>query len=146
VIFSLGARFCVNQIYIDNEKSYLYHIDLTATDDGCEDINTFRVSLQRDLNETKAIFLFGRLLIDMDEIETAKNYFELLLERTSNDDQLDIATIHSYLGRIERHVQSTDKALFHHSIVLQVRIHIDLLLNILSSRFVKSISHHTIKI
>jgi hypothetical protein len=66
----------------------------------------------------------------MDDIEKAKNFFQLLLDTTSKDDQFDIAAIHSYLGRIERDARLIDKALFHHSVALQVRNHIYSLLNI----------------
>jgi tetratricopeptide (TPR) repeat protein len=73
------------------------------------------------LNKTKAIFLFGQLLIEMGEYEKANNYFQLLLERTPNDHLLDIATIHSYLGRIARNGRLFNEALSHHYIALKVR-------------------------
>ncbi len=73
------------------------------------------------MNETKAIFLFGRLLLDMGEFEKARNYFGLLLETTPKDDHLDIATVHSYLGRVEREDGFLNKALSHHHKALQVR-------------------------
>ncbi len=73
------------------------------------------------MNEIKAIFLFGRLLIEMDEQVKAKKYFELLLETTSKNNHLDIATIHSYLGRIARDNHLFDEALSHHYTALRVR-------------------------
>jgi tetratricopeptide (TPR) repeat protein len=63
----------------------------------------------------------------MGEYEKARNYFQLLLETTPQDDHLDIATIHSYFGRLAREDALFDKALFHHHKALQVRsfIHSD---------------------
>ena len=73
------------------------------------------------MNETKAIFLFGRLLLDMDEQQKAKNYFQLLLETTSKDDHLDMATVYNYLGRIAREDGLYSEALSYHFAALQVR-------------------------
>jgi tetratricopeptide (TPR) repeat protein len=57
----------------------------------------------------------------MDNRQKAKNYFQLLLETTPNNNHLDVATIYSYLGRIARGDGLFDEALSHYFIALQVR-------------------------
>lgn len=104
------------------DEDNLTQIDMTATDEGSEDVDEYREILHHHMQETKPCFVFGRLLLDMDQRKKAKSYFQSLLPTLSIEDHEDIAVTYGYLGRIERESNCFDEALFYYMHALKVRI------------------------
>jgi tetratricopeptide (TPR) repeat protein len=109
VIFSLGTTFKLNNVFYDlNFKKW--HVQMIATNQGLEYIQTHIDFIKKDLEETTPTTLFGELLIDMGQYSKAETYHKLVINTLPKDHD-DIPLLYHGLGFIYYERRQYDQAL-----------------------------------
>ncbi|CAF3678598.1 unnamed protein product [Rotaria sp. Silwood1] len=98
VIFSLGATFKLNRMFYDFQFKK-WRVQMTATDQGLEYIQTHIDLMKEDLEETTPTALFGELIIDMGQFSKAEFYHRLVIN-TLPEGHDDIPLLYHGLGYI----------------------------------------------
>ncbi|CAF3438628.1 unnamed protein product [Rotaria sp. Silwood2] len=97
VLFSLGAVFRIDECEFD-ETNCMGKVFLTATDEGSTTLQSYLDAQKHQLQVYSPLIYFGRLLmVEMNEVERAEEYFQMLL-KTLPSDHSDIADVYNQIG------------------------------------------------
>jgi len=97
VLFSLGAVFRIDKCEFD-ETCSMGKLLLTATDEGSETLQSYLDAQKHQLQVYTPLIYFGRLLMnEMNQIDRAREYFEMLL-KTLPSDHPDMPDVYNQIG------------------------------------------------
>ncbi|CAF3914590.1 unnamed protein product [Rotaria sp. Silwood1] len=98
VLFSIGAIFKIESVTFSNEMR-CWLVRMTATDEGMKDVQEYIDFTKKHYGDMDVSIIFGRLLIDMNELTKAEKYFNLLMKTTEKNSLLE-ADILVQMGHI----------------------------------------------
>jgi tetratricopeptide (TPR) repeat protein len=99
VLFSLNARFKIDTIEF-NDTLDMWTVHLTATDEGHDKVQEYLKPTKEMIDYYSPLVVFGRLLLnDLDQVERAKKYFDMLLKILPSEHP-DVPAILSHIGII----------------------------------------------
>lgn len=99
VLFSLGAVFRIDKCEFDESLS-IGKILLTATDEGSATLQSYLDAQNHQLQVYTPLIYFGRLLmLEMNEVDRADEYFQMLL-KTLPSDHPDVAEVYNQIGGV----------------------------------------------
>ena len=112
VLFSLGTVFMIDACEFDETRS-IGKLTLTGTDAGSTTLQSY-LDLQKDqLQVYSPLIYFGRLLMnEMNEIDRAEEYFQMLLN-TLPDDHPVIADVYNQIGAVHYMKSNTTNYMKH---------------------------------
>jgi tetratricopeptide (TPR) repeat protein len=113
VLFSIGSVFKVNDVILnrDIDKNLpIWVIDMTLTDEGREDVEDYIASVKNDFEDMDNRVIFGRLLIEMNELTKAEKYFNFLLKSVEKLSLVEADVLdeigHIFLNQFENNLAS----------------------------------------
>ena len=99
VLFSLGTVFMIDACEFDETRG-IGQLILTATDEGSTTLQAYLDLQKEQLQVFSPLIYFGRLLMnEMNEIDRAGEYFQMLLNTLPNDHP-DIADVYNQIGAV----------------------------------------------
>ena len=102
-LFSMGTIFRIESIgpyYADN-KIQLFNLQLTNDED--EDLKDLQEHMRQEIGGTNDLINFGRLLIEMGDLNHSEQFYKIVLGATNvQDDPRTAAMIYNDLGYIAR--------------------------------------------
>jgi hypothetical protein len=87
ILFDLDSSFKLIGIVRDEEKEDRWIIRLQASDDGAILADKYVADSNRELKQSSAEILFGKLLIDMGDPDEAIKYFQKLLIQSKENEK-----------------------------------------------------------
>ncbi|CAF4393774.1 unnamed protein product [Rotaria sp. Silwood2] len=123
VLFHIGAVFQIINVSYDNEL-HIWSVHLSASDDDKGYIEQYLKLQEKELKETDASLLFGRILIDIAEYSRSEIYFRKMLNALSRDNHQMRSICYQYLGRSLHYIGKLDEALHYYELAKHIQIDI----------------------
>jgi tetratricopeptide (TPR) repeat protein len=99
VLISHGASFKIDSIQKNSDLN-VWEVKLTATDEGSDYVQEYKLFFQESMIDQSPTVLFGAFLWrDLEYVEHAKIYFEKLLEKLSLNHS-DIPFVYNYIAAV----------------------------------------------
>ncbi|CAF1357834.1 unnamed protein product [Didymodactylos carnosus] len=114
-----GAAFEINEVTY-NTVDEVWLLLLTATDKGAELAMGYIEFQKKRMAESNIVLMFGHLLADMGEYGKSQEYFERVLQKNPNDEE--VACIYYNIGRIHRLKGEYEHALLYYERAYQRHI------------------------
>ncbi|UJR21928.1 hypothetical protein I4U23_024997 [Adineta vaga] len=108
ILFSLNPIFQITQIE-RIEENKLWQIHLILIDNNHEQLKARINSIQNEYKNLHDFSTLGRMMIKTNQLDKAKDIFQILLKTTSNTNN-----IHRYLGYIYEKIKDYSRALSHY--------------------------------
>lgn len=105
-LFSMGTIFRIRSIQPWHRDNRIELFDLLLTSDEDEDLKNLREHMRQEIGGTSNLINFGRLLIEMGDLNNSEQFYKIVLRETSvKDDPRTVAMIYNDLGCIasQRH-------------------------------------------
>lgn len=108
ILFNIGSVFKIGDAdYNENWKSY--RIQMKATDEINDKIQKEMERIKRKFQDGNINFVFGRLLLEMNEYVKAESYFKRLLEMPSSISK-DRPTIYDFIAKLNMQISNWKEA------------------------------------
>lgn len=108
VLFDLGASFKIESCSYDS-LNHLWLIKTTATNEGVELASDYLAYHKKKIVHSDIVLMFGHLLADMGQNIKSEKYFQSILRKCPNDEE--IACIYHNMGRVYRLKEEYNRAL-----------------------------------
>ena len=110
VLLSHGASFKIDSVEKNSELN-VWEAKLTATDEGSDYVQEYKLFFQESMKDQSPTVLFGAFLSrDFEYVEHAKIYFERLLEKLSSNHS-DIPFVYNYIAAVHHEKNEWNLAL-----------------------------------
>jgi tetratricopeptide (TPR) repeat protein len=120
VLLSHDASFKIDSIE-RNSTFNVWEVKLTATDDGSDYVQQYKLLFQESMKDQSPTVLFGAFLWrDMEYLEHAKMYFEKLLQKLPTNHP-DIPFVHNYIAAVYYEKNEWDLALESYQLAYTIR-------------------------
>ncbi len=120
VLLSIGAVFCVKSVSYDEEQLlYIIHLSLCQHNE-LKDISYIKQTYANSIDTADQSVLFGKLLFDMGECESAIKYFKDALDRLSDSNNELRATYLNNIGVCFNGMGRKDEALKYYQAALKI--------------------------
>ena len=97
ILFDIGCAFKINEVYFDAEKN-VWIIKMNLTNEGRQIIETYIEANRREMEKGNLFLIFGLLLTEMGQYDTAQLYFDNLIASNTVDDK---PSIYTNIGRVK---------------------------------------------
>ncbi|CAF2739128.1 unnamed protein product [Rotaria sp. Silwood2] len=119
VLFSFNAIFQIKKIQQLNER--LWQVNLILAKDDDEKLKSINKWIEKEFNQLNGFLRLGQMMINIDKRDRAKEFYEMLLESTPEDDIEMFAYIHRKLGYINDQNNELNIALSHYEKSYEIR-------------------------
>jgi tetratricopeptide (TPR) repeat protein len=100
ILFSMHSVFRIGQVkQIDEKNNRLWQVELTLTSDHDSQLQELTKSMQKDTKGPTGWFRLGRLMMKVAQFDKARQVFEMILDRTT--DEKEKGEIYHYLALIK---------------------------------------------
>ena len=108
ILFSLNATFRIRTIQPLTDK--FYQVNLILIDDNEDQLKDLTNSIQKEFRISNGFISFAQMLIKMNELDRAKNVFDILLKNTPDNNPKQLAYIYRKLGYIDQKMEHFQSA------------------------------------
>jgi len=115
ILFSLNSIFRIINIECLEDK--FWKINLILINE-----NEINDSIQKKIRKSKGFFSLGQIMFEMNNLNKAKNIFEILLQNTNDINQKERVSIHRMLGRINQKMENFESALSHYNECMKIQL------------------------
>ncbi|CAF4272394.1 unnamed protein product [Rotaria socialis] len=120
ILFSMHSIFRIGEIaQLDNG---VWNVKLILTHDDDADLRRLMTVMRRDVEGSTGLYRLGLLMAKMGEWDKAKDVYELLAEKTSDDENSMLASLHHQLGVIYYQKADLQNALIHYQKSLNISL------------------------
>ncbi|CAF0804261.1 unnamed protein product [Didymodactylos carnosus] len=121
VLFNIGSIFCIDSVEFDH-KLKLWIIQMSVVDNNLKDIQEHIEIVKEELKDTTPNVMYGRLLLRMGQYDKAENYFKLMIQTSSCDDHLNIASAYTNIGNVCLIKNDIEQAQHYYKHAYEIRI------------------------
>ncbi|CAF4858841.1 unnamed protein product, partial [Rotaria sp. Silwood2] len=120
-LFSMDSVFRIRGVESLNTNNQLKIFDLQLTDDEDRDLRALMERMRQDIGGTNNLINFGRLLIEMDNLDQSKQFYQIALQGPGvQDDPRTLAMIYNDLGFIASQYNFKERALRFYKAALSI--------------------------
>ncbi|CAF0894232.1 unnamed protein product [Adineta steineri] len=120
VLFKLNSLFKIVSVCFDS-KLTVWKIELNVTDKGAVKVEEYLSLLKQQMQEYTPLIYYGRLLLyELDQVDRAGKYFNMLLKSLPHDHP-DIAAVYNSIGIIHERRKDFNLALKNYEIAYKMR-------------------------
>ncbi|CAF3840314.1 unnamed protein product [Adineta steineri] len=120
VLFNLNSLFEIVSVCFDS-KLGVWKVELNAIDEDVESVEEYLSLSKQQMEEYTPLIYFGRLLLnELDQVDRAGKYFDMLLKSLPHDHP-DIAAVYHNIGIVHEKKDELDLALKNYEIAYEMR-------------------------
>ncbi|CAF0900811.1 unnamed protein product [Adineta steineri] len=119
ILFSMHTVFRVNTIKIMDNENQLHQVELQLTSDDDQQLRTLTDRIRKEASGSTGWKRLGRLLLKIGQFNKAKEFYDVLLEQTS--DESEKALYYGCLGYVTHHQGDHEKAIWYYEQGLEIR-------------------------
>ncbi|CAF1249724.1 unnamed protein product [Adineta steineri] len=120
VLFNINSLFEIVSVCFDSKLS-VWKVELNATDEGAEKVEEHLSLSKQEMEEYTPLIYFGRfLLYELDQVDRAEKYFNMLLKSLPHDHP-DIASVYNNIGTVHNKRDELNLALKNYEIAYETR-------------------------
>ncbi|CAF1144346.1 unnamed protein product [Adineta steineri] len=120
VLFNINSLFKIISVCFDS-KLTVWKVELDATDEGAEKVEEYFSLSKQEMEEYTPLIYFGRfLLYELDQVDRAGEYFNMLL-KSLPDDHPDLAAVYNHIGIVHMERGELNFALKNYEIAYEMR-------------------------
>ncbi|CAF1007421.1 unnamed protein product [Adineta steineri] len=120
VLFNLNSLFKIVSVCFDS-KLTVWKIELNVTDKGAIKVEEYLLLSKQQMQEYTPLICYGRLLLyELDQVDRAGKYFNILLKSLPHDHP-DIAAVYNNIGIIHERRKEFNLALKNYEIAYKMR-------------------------
>jgi tetratricopeptide (TPR) repeat protein len=112
VLFSLNAVFRIKRIRELNDQ--IFQVDLILCENDDKNLKIVNENIEKKFGNLDGFLRLAQIMIYSGENDQAKKLYEILLDRTSEQEAEKLARIHYKLGHIDREKKNMENALDHY--------------------------------
>jgi tetratricopeptide (TPR) repeat protein len=112
ILFSMHTIFRIGEI--SRLESGVWNVKLRLTNDNDEELQRLLLIMRRDIEGSTGLHRLGQLTAKMGEWNKSMEIYEMLLERTNENDKAMLASLHHQIGVIYYNKANFDSALTHY--------------------------------
>ena len=111
ILFSMNSIFRIGQVKQLENNARLFEIQLTLTNNNDTLLQGLTDTIREEVSGSSGWHQLGKLLIQSGDFDEAEQLYDLLLERTSLDDEGQISFLNHQLGHVKQSQGEYSKAL-----------------------------------
>ncbi|UJR38732.1 hypothetical protein I4U23_031397 [Adineta vaga] len=119
ILFSMHSVFRIGEINKLNESNLLYQINLQLTADDDVQLRTLTKRIQKETEHERGLERMGVLLLSIGQFNKAEDFYNILLERTS--DQNTKAHYYNQLGYVKDEQGDYKNAIEYYEKAIEIR-------------------------